>query len=264
MIIIKLGGSVITKKAKKATFRTEIMDGLAKCIAQIDDRVIIIHGAGSFGHGFAKKYALNDGYSSDDQRYGYALTHRMVQELNTRVLDALHHHAIPAVSIPPHVAVLLDNHKLSWFHIEIFDSYLENGFLPVTFGDVALDTTLGFSICSGDLLMRALAERFKPENVIFIVDEDGLYTSNPKIDKNAKFMESITADELNSLGTTIDDHPDVTRGMAGKIETIKTLAHFGIDTILVNGNFPERLGDVLTGKPTKRTLVHGSDEHGSN
>jgi isopentenyl phosphate kinase len=153
---------------------------------------------------------------------------------------------------------------MSWFHEDIFRSYLDQGFVPVTFGDVALDTSIGFSICSGDLLMIALAERFKPENVIFVVDEDGLYTANPKIDKDASFIESIDGDDLDSLRTTIDDHPDVTRGMAGKIETMKTLAHLGIDTILVNGNIPGRLGDVLAGKKTKRTLVHGSSEHGSN
>ena len=264
MIIIKLGGSVITQKAKQAIFRAEIMKGLAKHIVEIDDSVILIHGAGSFGHGFAKKYRLHEGYVQDDQRYGYALTHRMVQELNTHVLESLHTYKIPAVSIPPHVSVLMDDHFLSRFHGDIFESYLEKGFVPVTFGDVALDVSIGFSICSGDLLMIALAERFKPENVIFIVDEDGLYTANPKIDANATFIDSIDADELDSLKTTIDDHPDVTKGMAGKIETIKALAQLGIDTILVNGNNPDRLGDVLTGKKTKRTLVHGSNEHGSD
>jgi isopentenyl phosphate kinase len=134
---------------------------------------------------------------------------------------------------------------------------MDQGFIPVTFGDVVLDTSLGFSICSGDLLMLALAETFKPENVIFVLDEDGLYTSNPKIDKEARFIDMLEAKDLDTLMTTIDDHPDVTQGMAGKIQTIRSLAHLGINTILVNGNIPDRIGDVLKGKQTKRTLVHG-------
>ena len=257
MIIVKLGGSVITQKAKKATFREKVMNDLALQIANADKQVILIHGAGSFGHGFAKEYSLHEGFSTENQRYGFALTQRMVQELNTQVLHSLNNHKVPAVSIPPHAVVRLDNHRLSWFFEDIFHNYLDQGFLPVTFGDVALDASLGFSICSGDMLMLALAERFKPENVIFALDEDGLYSSNPKIDKDARFVDSILPEDLDSLITTIDSHPDVTKGMAGKIQTIKSLSLLGIDTILLNGSHPERLGDALHGNHTKKSLVHG-------
>ena len=108
---------------------------------------------------------------------------------------------------------------------QLFSDYLEKGFLPVTFGDVVLDKKLGFSICSGDLLVQILAKHFKPEKVIFVIDEDGLYTANPKIDKNAKFIEKITISELNKLKTTSNKPADVTKGMEGKIDTIKNIAY---------------------------------------
>ena len=102
-----------------------------------------------------------------------------------------------------------------------------------------------------------LAEYFKPEKVLFVLDEDGIYTSNPKTDKNAEFIEKATILELQDLATSANDHADVTKGMQGKIETIKSISRLGIDTVLLNGNINNRLYDTLVGKKTKNTFVIG-------
>lgn len=257
MLIIKLGGSIITDKTKENTFKKVLMDKLAKEIKSADKETILIHGAGSFGHILAKKYDLNQGYKNHDQLHGFSLTHAMVKKLNSFVLDSLHKAGIPAVSISPHSVLKLNNHKPLRLDYTIFEDYIKVGFTPVTFGDVVLDEKLSFSICSGDLLVYLLAEHFKPEKIIFVIDEDGLYTSNPKIDKNAKLIESMTVEQLEKLKTSLDSHADVTRGMEGKIETIKNIAKLGIDTILLNGNKPNRLYQVMIGEDTKSTVVYG-------
>lgn len=181
----------------------------------------------------------------------------MVQKLNTLVLNSLHKYGIPAVSLAPHSFIYFNNHKLDVINYEFFDSYLEKGFTPVTFGDVVFDKTKGCSICSGDDLVLALAKHFHPDKVIFIIDEDGLYTSNPKIDKNAEFIREISSDKLLELKTILDDHSDVTSGMEGKIQKIMEISKLNIDTILVNGNKPERLYDILHDKSTRATIVKG-------
>ena len=43
--------------------------------------------------------------------------------------------------------------------------------------------------------------------------------------------------------------------MKGKIDTIKNITNFGIDTILINGNEPERLYNILIGLETKCTTI---------
>jgi len=257
MIVIKLGGSVITDKAKECTFKNETMDKLAESIKKADQRLIVVHGAGSFGHILAKEYELNKGYKRREQVKGFSLTHEKVQMLNSFVLKYLQKHDIPAVSISPHSSVKLNNHKLDKMDYKIFEEYLEKKFIPVTFGDVVLDKKLGFSICSGDLLIEALAKHFKPEKIVFAIDEDGLYTSNPKFDKKAKLVKKTTLKELQMLSTELDKHADVTGGMGGKLETIKKVAKLGINTVLVNGNKPDRLYKVLVGEETKSTIIYG-------
>jgi isopentenyl phosphate kinase len=257
MIILKLGGSVITEKSKQCTFRKNVMDNLAEKIKKANKQTIIIHGAGSFGHIQAKKFRLIEGFNTKEQLLGFSFTHEMVQRLNTMVLKSLQARNIPAVSISPHTVVRLENHEISDIDYKIFEEYLENKFTPVTYGDVVLDKKHIFSICSGDLLTMALSNHFKPEKVIFVIDEDGLYNSNPKLNKNAQLIESTTITNLENLTTSKDKHDDVTGGMRGKIKTIKKISELGIDTILLNGNKPERLYKVLIGEGVKSTIVYG-------
>ena len=257
MFVIKIGGSVITDKAKQNSFKKDVIENLAKQIKKSKKEIILVHGAGSYGHILAKKYNLNQGYKNKNQLYGFSLTHAMVQSLNSLVLSSLHENGIPAVSISPHNILKLRNHKLSSFNQNIFNDYLKIGIIPVTYGDVALDEKLGFSICSGDLLMQILSSFFLPEKVIFIIDEDGLYTSNPKIDKKAEFIDSTTIEKLKRLTVSADKHDDVTGGMSGKIKTIQNIAKLGIDTVLLNGNKPDRLFKVLIGQETKSTIIYG-------
>jgi isopentenyl phosphate kinase len=257
MFVIKIGGSVITDKSKKYFFKQKVMNRLSSEIKKANKKVILVHGAGSFGHILAKDYSLNLGYRDDKQLPGFSITHAKVQKLNSLVLESLHDNRISAVSIPPHVILKLNNHEPEIMNYEIFEDYLKLGFTPLTFGNVVLDEELGFSICSGDLLLQMLAGYFKPEKVIYIIDEDGLYTSNPKINKNAEFIQKSNINELEALTTDPNSHDDVTKGMEGKIETIKNIVRLGIDTILLNGNINNRLYDVLNGKETKHTIIYG-------
>ena len=103
----------------------------------------------------------------------------------------------------------------------------------------------------------ALAKYFKPEKIIFVMDEDGLYTSNPKINKDAEFIESTTIEKLEKLTTAIDAHADVTGGMGGKIDTMKNISRLGIDTVLLNGNKQDILYNALIGEDAKHTIVYG-------
>ncbi len=49
-----------------------------------------------------------------------------------------------------------------------------------------------------------VAEVYGARSMIFVKDEDGLYTANPKSDSDAKLIESITVDELLAM-----DLPDL-------------------------------------------------------
>lgn len=45
-----------------------------------------------------------------------------------------------------------------------------------------------------------VAEQFGTKAMIFVKDEDGLFTANPKTDKDAKFIPKISVDEMKARG----------------------------------------------------------------
>lgn len=263
MYIIKLGGSVITDKSKEFIFKNELMDNLSKEIKKVNQKSIIIHGAGSFGHNIAKKYKLNQGFTFTNQLKGFSETIQMVQVLNNYVLRSLNKNGINTVSIAPHNIIKFQNHKIEKIDLKFFSDFLNKNFVPVTFGDAVLDSKLGFSICSGDLLVFELAKYFKPEKVIFLIDEEGLYDSNPKINKKAELLKKVNRINLRNLSTDLNNHADVTKGMGGKINIINKIAKIGIDTILINGNKYDRLYKALVENKIIGTIVKG-DNNESN
>src|SRR4030067_597890 len=101
MLLVKLGGSVITDKAKLRTARPLDLDRLAGGDAPARDDLILVHGAGSFGHILAEKYSLHKGYHDDSQLEGVAEVQRDVRGLNLMVVDALRGAGTRPVAIPP-------------------------------------------------------------------------------------------------------------------------------------------------------------------
>ena len=255
MQLVKLGGSVLTDKGKVTTLRPGSLRRLAAEIAKAGEDVIVVHGAGSFGHIKARKHRLNIGYLDDAQLPAVSEVQRDVRALNLAVLDALRRAGLRPVSLPPSAIARLEDGALKALDTEVFARYRDLGFTPVTFGDVVLDARRWFSICSGDLLMLALAEAFRPEAAIFVADVDGVYTADPKRVRTAKFLRQLspaTLAEVDTGGLAVDD---VTGGLRGKIERMLAVARHVDRCLLVNGLKKGRLLAALRDERVVGTRV---------
>ena len=64
LVLIKFVGSLITNKSEKCSAKLQIIDKLSKTISDIlnmGKKVIIVHGAGGYGHIKAKKWRISEG-----------------------------------------------------------------------------------------------------------------------------------------------------------------------------------------------------------
>ncbi len=256
MILIKLGGSVITDKSQYRTFNKERVSRLFSEIKKSGKEVVIVHGAGSFGHVLAKEHSLQNGYSEDSQIPAMARVQYDVRELNSMVIKELLENDIPAVSVPPGSCFVMDDGKLVVSDDEALIGLYKLGIMPVMFGDVVLDRKKGFGICSGDQLMEVLAEKLQPERVIFVSDIDGLYDKDPKTNKNAKIIGEVTAENLATIAgeSSVDD---VTGGVRAKMEAMLRMSTSDRDCILVNGSVENRLYSLLKGETVTYTIARG-------
>ena len=60
-VVIKWGGGLITHKDRLCSVNMEVIDSLSKVCASSNKNLVIVHGAGSFGHMKAKKFRLAEG-----------------------------------------------------------------------------------------------------------------------------------------------------------------------------------------------------------
>jgi len=256
MILVKLGGSVITDKSRLRTFRKAACERLA-CEARPakNEGLVVVHGAGSFGHILAKKHQLHRGFMRKSQLEHVAEVQRDVRELNLRVLEALIDCGVNAVSVPPASASSFEKGVPISFSRDRFTSQLDIGLCPVTFGDVVPDNAMGFSICSGDIMMLELARAFKPRLAVFCADVDGVFDSDPKRNPKARMLESIDSSFLGGKAVSESVNADVTGGMRGKVERMLAIAGHCEKCIILNGNVRGRLASAIKGEQVRCTTV---------
>ena len=84
LILMKLGGSLITKKRSDVPKCHEnIMRKIANTISKSGKKIIIVHGAGSYGHPIVKKYKINTGIDgTKKQREAITKARKQLIQLN--------------------------------------------------------------------------------------------------------------------------------------------------------------------------------------
>lgn len=254
MILIKLGGSVITDKSEYKKFNREQTARLCAEIAASGKGVLVVHGAGSYGHVLSKQYQLQHGLQDFRQIPAVAQVQHDVRELSLNVVEEMIKVGMPAVSVPPGSCFVMDNGRLIVDNPESIKALAHIGVMPVLFGDVVADRSKGFGICSGDQAMEALAKIFKPDRIVFVSDVDGLYTADPKKDENAKLIPEVDGKMLDRLDSELTV-ADVTGGIRGKVDEMLKICGDSGECILVNGTVPGRLLSLLRGEDVPCTKV---------
>ena len=102
-----MGGGLITDKTQLKSIRENNITKVSKIIAEIladGNSVILVHGAGSYGHLEAKKWKLATGFDEetiDAQRDAVKKVRNDMLELNRYVLDNLESFGMICESHPP-------------------------------------------------------------------------------------------------------------------------------------------------------------------
>ncbi len=238
MILIKLGGSVLTNKDRKYSFRTNVVKRLVKEIKKSDvEEYIIVHGGGSFGHPGAKKFALNSS-DPEDPAEGMAKVQLDMRRMNNHLLELMLDEGIWGISMPGGLFTIFQDGELHELDQEIVQRYLSLGTVPVAFGDVAIDKKRGLTICSGDDIMLGLSSL--ADKAIFVSDVDGIYKDGKLKEEVSEDMLPLESDDLSEeKGST-----DVTGGMNEKVKKMFEISKHN-RTYLVNGDKKGRLRKIL-------------------
>ncbi|MFH1125560.1 MAG: isopentenyl phosphate kinase [Candidatus Altiarchaeota archaeon] len=260
LIILKLGGSVITKKSEnKLEVNQGNLERLCRDIAEAKrktkSRFVIVHGAGPFGHVLAEEYRLNEGLKGMRSIKGMCETHASMERLNAIVVDELNKAGVNAMAFQPSAGGIMEHKKIVYFPIEAVKKMLELDITPVSYGDVLIDIETGLNILSGDHLVPYLALKLKASRIVIATDVSGIYDGDPKKNKNAKLVRELTKDNAARIEISGSRGVDVTGGMKRKVMELLSVAEMGVSSQVVSGLKPGELREALLGNKKLGTII---------
>ena len=259
LVIVKLGGSLITDKQGDSLLRPGILARLCREIAvgrqRLDGGLVVTHGSGSFGHVAARRHQYTAGLPLRSE-LGVSEIQAAAHRLHSLVVDALIEARVACFSVLPSSAALSRAGTDSLFFEEPVRQALELGLVPVTGGDVILDADLRGTILSTEALLSAMVSSFdsswfRVRRVLWMGETDGVLdasgTTLSRIDESS--VESALEAVGGSAGT------DVTGGMRLRIDAALGLARSGVESWILNGLREGCLERALAGEEVGGTTI---------
>lgn len=246
MILIKLGGSIITNKEKPLSPRIKTINNIAKQLKKISEPFVIVHGGGSFGHYWSVKYDMHTKPARYDS-HGVSIVKNSMIDLNKIILDSLTRNKLNPYCLPP--TDFMSGNKPILSKIKEIKKIAESDLIPVTFGDALWYGQKKSYILSGDKIMSILARALRPRLSIFVLNVDGLYSDL----RTKRLIYDMKDDQVS-----IQDIPmDVTGGMTRKVEEATRISKMGLKVFFANGNKPERIINAIQKNKFEGTVFRG-------
>jgi isopentenyl phosphate kinase len=225
LTFLKLGGSLITDKDQPQTalidqIKTLLTQIVAWRLANPNERLLIGHGSGSFGHHAAAKYGTRMGVHSLEEGLGYQQVWYSARKLNQIIIDKAKSLNLPLMVFPPSACITTDNHIIQTWNLQPIIRSFDLGLTPLVYGDVVSDLTLGGTILSTEDLFVHLAHAMNPDRILLAGRIEGVYSDYPH-NKNLLPHISAHSDSLEFLQGSASQ--DVTGGMVTKVQSMQAL-----------------------------------------
>jgi len=270
VVLLKLGGAIITNKEIPNQLRSDVLQRLVKEIAQVKKEreicLVLGNGVGSFAHVPAAHYRTMEGFVTDESRIGMAITQDSAARINREVVKVCLEAGLPAVTLAPSNSLVTNNHQAASYFTDVFEEYLKNDLLPVTHGDVLIDRAQGCTIWSTDTVFSFFARQFhqrgwQVQKIIHVTEAGGVWqreNNDWKMSDGEKVIyEAITPKMRAEVKASMGEVKgfDVTGGMWHKIQEALSLTDLGITTQIISGLTPGNVYQALLGDSSIGTTI---------
>ncbi len=254
LVLVKLGGSLITDKSRPYTLRAGVLARLAQEIhrARLERPLALVlgHGGGSFPHVSARRHRTAEGAVDGQSWEGFLRVHADAARLNAHVCRALELAGELPFPVQPSAVAVARARRIERWDVAPLARMLAAGLVPVPYGDVLLDEAQGCAIASTEELFRWLSQQLRPTRVLMAGKVDGV------LDGRGTLIPELTREDLPRLRADLkgsDGAADVTGGMLHKVERCLEL---GAPTLILNGLVPDRLRLALLGESVPGTRIY--------
>lgn len=261
IIILKFGGSIITEKMSTwPRIRKAVVQQLAKELKMFvrrfpQTKLILIHGAGSFGHPLVYRNKLLERPLTGPQLLGFTETICSMRHLTNLLTDIFVSVKLPVLPLQTSAVLYEKNNTMTLFNLHHLKQILDTGFIPLLNGDMGLTKKNQAAVVSADRLAVLLAKAFPFSRIIFATNVDGIFDKFPP-PRNTQPLPFLSRKNLKRLLKKMKEqknHYDITGEMTGKLRTILVLKKK--EAIIFNGQKPGNITKALTDNPIGTRLM---------
>lgn len=256
--LVKFGGSLITNKQVESSFREDVVRNLAIEVRQALDinpdlELILAHGSGSFGHFAANRFGTVSGVSSHEGWLGFAEVGSAAAELNHLVFSVFREVGVPLFHVQPSASAIAVDGKLFSMSVDSVRMSVENGLIPLLYGDVAFDSVRGGTIISTEAIFFYLVDYFSVDRILLVGDARGVYGEGGSV------IPVIMPSSLDAIVRYLGGSSgvDVTGGMLSKVrDMLDIVSRYSEMTIRIF-DFEKQgvLRDTLLNRSEPGTLI---------
>lgn len=254
-IILKFGGSIITEKLSgRPRIRKKVVQQLTKELKLFvqrfpNIRIILLHGAGSFGHPLVYRHKLLEQPLTGVRLLGFAETVSSMRHMANLLTNTFLTAKLPVLPLQASAVLNEKNGAMVLFNLRQIKQILESGFIPLLGGDMGLTKKNQAVIVSADRLAVLLAKAFPISKIIFATDVDGIFNEFPP-SSGEQPVPYICRNDLKCLLKNMNQQKsrcDMTGEMQGKLQELLALQKK--EVIVFNGLKPGNLTKALLAKP---------------
>lgn len=243
-IVVKVGTTTLTYPNGKLNL--ERIDRLSRVLADLNNlgKKIILVSSGAIGVGAERLGLRRENITLPEKQAAASVGQAILMKIYQKFFEE-YNNSTSQILLTKDV---MDNEERKENAQNTFNTLLDLGVLPIVNENDTI-STYEIEFGDNDTLSATVAGLVGADLLILLTDIDGLYTADPKKDKNAKIIHLVN--EINDeIANAADDAGSTlgTGGMITKISAAKIGCKYGVDTIIANGENPDIIYDIIRGR----------------
>jgi isopentenyl phosphate kinase len=257
VFIVKLGGALITDKDDYCKPNTAIIEEFARVLylrwSDLQGRLILVLGGGSYGNAVPHRYNLLDSHS-DWRPVDLSMMTVKTFELMSLVTNIFRAQGIPCYPFQTSTYLITRNREPQTFWLEPIKRALGLSLLPILSGDMVFDSERGFVIVSSDQIPELFVGSLSLKRIVMLTNVPGV------LNYSSSNLELITRVGPKDQEFVLDNargsgQLDISGGMKNKVKALLRVADLGVESVICDGRDPSVLLQALFESEPPGTLI---------
>lgn len=247
-IVVKIGTSTITH-VSTGNLNLDKLERFVRVLTDIrnQDKEVVIVSSGAIGAG-RKALGIKEKPTELSVKQACAAVGQARLMMIYQKLFAEYNQTIAQILITKRIML----NEISLANAEnTFRELLQMGVIPIVNENdpISTDQIQEDIFGDNDTLSANVAEMVKADLLILLSDIDGLYTDDPRNNKDARFISYVDSvdDELEAMAKGADTTFG-TGGMTTKLAAARIACEAGVDMVIANGDDVRNINRILNGE----------------